>query len=430
MTTPRNVRGRFFVLVLAVLALAAAGCGGEDDATTGDTGAATATTDAATTAAETPETPTEPTAGAEETTTGPTTEAEDTGDGQAAPADCDGLSVGIAGPFTGDAASIGQEQLNGARFALERFNADNGTNFALVEADTQLDPAQATTVAQQFVSNGDILAVVGPAGSQEAEAVGPIFEPDNLAYIGMSATRTSLTGGDYPTFFRVVPNDDAQGPTDATYMVDELGAQNVFIIDDQTSYSTGLADIVQPLLEEAGVTVTRDSVPQDQTDFSALVSRISDDTDIVFLPWQLAASAQLFSQQMEEQGKTATIFGSDGLFSPDDFSAEGAYVSSFAPDITALPEQAELVEAYTEQYGEFGTFGPPTYAATQVALTAVLAACEAGDVSREAVLEQVGDVTITDSILGAPLTFDANGDVEGAQFYIFRIEGGEYVLVE
>lgn len=341
-------------------------------------------------------------------------------------------AVGVAGPFTGDAASIGQEQLNFARLAVDVFNEENGTDFQLVEGDTQLDPAQASTVAQQFVSDDNILAVVGPAGSPEVEAAGPIFERADLAFVGMSATLPSLTDGTYPTFFRVVPHDDIQGPTDAEYMVQELGAQEVFIIDDQTSYSTGLADVTQAELENQDVTVERDSVSQDETDYSALVSRISDSTDVVFLPWQIAANGQLFAQQMEEQGKEATIFGSDGLFAPQDFSAEGAYVSSFAPDITGIDSAQDVIDRYNETFDApfETTFGPPTYVATQVALEAINEACAAGDASRAAVLERVGDVTIEDSILGGPIAFDENGDVEGARFYIFQVEGGEYTLVQ
>ena len=353
---------------------------------------------------------------------------EATGDSAAA-GGCD-TSIGVMGPFTGDAASIGQEQLNWAQFAVDRYNEENGTAVELVEGDTQLDPAQATTVAQQFVSDDAIVAVVGPAGSQEVEAVGPIFGPEDLAFVSASATATNLTDGTYPNFFRVVPSDAAQGPTDAAYMAEQLGAQNVFVIDDQTSYSTGLADEATAALEEAGVTVTRDSVSQDETDFSALVSNVGEDVDVVFLPWQIAANAQVFAQQMTEQGKQAVIFGSDGLFSPDDFDAEGAYVSSFAPDITSIDSSAELVEAYTAEYGEFGTFGPPVYAATVVVLDAIAAACAGGEAERAAVGEQIAQTDQPESILGGPLAFDENGDVEGAEFYIFQISGGEYTLVE
>jgi branched-chain amino acid transport system substrate-binding protein len=377
------------VLVLG-LSLLAAGCGGDDDESA-DGGTTAATTE----------------------------------DGGSA-AECNG-SVGVMAPITGDAASIGTEQLNFTKFAVSQYNEDNGTSFELVEGDTQLDPAQASTVAQRFVSDDSILAVVGPAGSQEVEAVGPIFTRENLGFISGSATRTSLTmSGDFPTFSRVVPNDDAQGPTIGEYITEQLDADSVFVIDDQTSYSTGLADSATESLEGAGATVSRESVSQDQNDFSALVSNVGD-ADVVFLPWQLANKAQVFAQQLAEQGSEAVIFGSDGLFSGD-FTQEGSYVSSFAPDIKGIDSSADLVEAYEAEYGEFtSTFGPPMYAATQAALAAISAACEDGEPTREAVAEKIRETDQQDSILGDPVSFDDNGDVEGARFYIFRVlGGGEY----
>src|SRR5918999_870126 len=351
------------------------------------------------------------------------------GGGGTAAADCTG-SIGLMAPITGDAAPLGEEQRNWGKFGLDEFNKANDTKFKMEEGDTQLDPGQASTVAQQFVSNDDILAVVGPAGSQEVDAVGPVFDRASLGFVSQSATATELTGGDYPTFSRVVPKDSVQGPTDARYIADELGAKSVVVVDDQSSYSTGIADVLQDELEKDNVAVQRESVSQKATDFSAIVSRIPDDADVVFLPWQLAASAQQVGKQMQEQGKEAVIFGSDGLFSPDDFSIEGSYVSAFAPDITNIPESKEISDAYTQKYGEFGTFGPPTYAAVEVVANAILAACEEGDPSREAVNEQIRQVEIPDSLLGQPITFDANGDLENAKFFIFRVEKGNFELVQ
>jgi branched-chain amino acid transport system substrate-binding protein len=391
---------RFWLLLalVAALAVGAAACGGDDD--DGDDGGA-----------------------APETTNG------DTG---MAMVDCGG-SIGIMGPFTGDVAAIGQEQLNWAKFAVDTFNEEHGTTFELVEGDTQLDPAQASVVAPQFVDNDAIFAVVGPAGSQEVDAVGGIYADASMAFISPSATATNLTE-DYETFYRVVPTDADQGPTDAAYMVEELGAQNVLIIDDQSSYSTGLADSTAAALEDGGATVTRESVSQDQTDFSSLVSAVSDDTDVVFLPWQVAANAQLFGNQLAEQQKDAVIFGSDGLFSPDDFKIAGAYVSSFAPDITGLDDPAiqDLVAAFEDEYGDFGTFGPPTFAATTVVMEAATAVCEGGEEpTREAVLEAMDQTDLAESILGQPIAFTENGDIQDATFFIFQVQDdGSYQLVE
>ena len=339
-------------------------------------------------------------------------------------------TIGFMGPFTGDAASIGQEQLNWGKLGMDDFNAANGTKFTLLETDTKLDPAEATTAAQKLVSDASVVAVLGPAGSQEVEAIGPAMTTAKLVFVSPSATRTSLTDGKIPTFARVVPNDDAQGPTVANFAKDTLGAKKVLIVDDQTSYSTGLADAAGATLEKAGVTVARESIAQDSTDFSSLISKVGDDTDAVFLPWQIAANAQQFGTQLLEQNKKAVVIGSDGVYSPKDFSLEGAYVTSFAPDVRGIKSAATAVAAYQKAHDDtFGTFGPVVYVAAQLIATGVMATCKDGKAgTREEVTAAVKSAKLADTILGAPLSLDAAGDVVGAKFYMSKITDGKYVL--
>src|SRR5215471_4144714 len=84
------------------------------------------------------------------------------------------------------------------------------------------------------------VAVLGPAGSQEVEAVGPLFARSGIAFISGSATAAALTTGKYPTFFRTVSKDSVQGPQDANYIVNNLHPKALMIVDDQEAYSTGL----------------------------------------------------------------------------------------------------------------------------------------------------------------------------------------------
>ena len=408
---------RILIAPLVVLALTATACG-SDTPTAGNTPA----TDAKSTATDAG--PTATNAGPTATDTGPT--ATDAG---ASAAGC-AATIGFMGPFTGDAASIGQEQLNWGKLGMDDFNAANGTKFTLLETDTKLDPAEATTAAQKLVSDAAVVAVLGPAGSQEVEAIGPAMTTAKLVFVSPSATRTSLTDGKIPTFARVVPNDDAQGPTVANFAKDTLGAKKVLIVDDQTSYSTGLADSAGAALEAAGVTVERESIAQDSTDFSSLISKVGDDTDAVFLPWQIAANAQQFGTQLLEQNKKAVVIGSDGVYSPKDFSLEGAYVTSFAPDVRGIKSAATAVTAYQKAHDDtFGTFGPVAYVAAQLIATGVMATCNDGNAgTREEITAAVKSAKLADTILGAPLSLDPAGDVVGAKFYLSKITDGKYVL--
>jgi branched-chain amino acid transport system substrate-binding protein len=340
-------------------------------------------------------------------------------------------SVGFEGPITGPVAPLGTEQLHFAQLAVLTDNLANKTKINLVQGDTQLQPAQATTVTQQFISNSSIVAVVGPAGSQEVEAVGGPMARAGMGFITGSATAVALTTGKYPTFFRVVSKDSVQGPQDANYIVKTLKPKAIMIVDDQEAYSTGLVSAMTPVFQAAGIKVDHESVSQKVTDFSSLVAKVTPETSVVVLPWQVAANAQQFGRNLAQQHKNAVIFGTDGLFSPGTFTINGSYVSSFGPDITAMPADAVIARAALQKFGNFGTFGPPVYAATHVIDEAIASVCKSGQTpSRSNVLAAIKATNEPASILGQPISFDSHGDLNGGKFFLFKINSaGKYKLI-
>ena len=340
-------------------------------------------------------------------------------------------SIGIEAPITGPVAPLGTEQLHFAELAVSMDNAANNTKITLVQGDTQLQPAQATTVTQQFISNSAIVAVAGPAGSQEVEAIGGPMGRAGMAFISGSATAVALTTGTYPTFFRVVSKDSVQGPQDANYIVKTLHPKALMIVDDQEAYSTGLVSAMVPVFQTAGIKVDHESVSQKVTDFSALVAKVTAADTVVVLPWQVAANAQQFGKDLAQEHKNAVIFGTDGLFSPGTFTISGSYVSSFGPDITAIPADASIASAAQAKYGSFGTFGPPVFAATHVIDEAISSVCKAGQTpSRANVLTAIKQTNEPTSILGQPISFDSHGDLVNGKFFLFKINSaGKYQLI-
>jgi branched-chain amino acid transport system substrate-binding protein len=340
-------------------------------------------------------------------------------------------SIGMEGPLTGPVAVLGQEQLHFAELALSMDNAANKTKITIVQGDTQLNPAQATTVTQQLTSNSKIVGVVGPAGSQEVAAVGPLMARAGLAFISGSATNVTLTQGKYPTFFRVVSNDHVQGTQDANYIIKNLHPKALMIVDDQEAYSTGLVAAMLPIFKAAGIKVDHESVSQKVTDFSSLVAKITPATSVVVLPWQVASNAQQFGRNMAQAHKKAVIFGTDGLFSPGTFTIAGSYVSSFGPDITGIPADASIAATAKAKYGSFGTFGPPVFAATHVVDEAIASVCKAGQTpSRSNVLAAIKKTSEPTSILGQPIKFTSKGDLVNGKFFLFKIDSaGKYNLI-
>src|SRR5260370_18694394 len=329
------MRGRVIIATAALGALAVTGCGssGGSSSSSGGTGAGTATKSCV-------------------------------------------ASIGMEGPLTGPVAFLGQEQLHFAQLALAADNTANKTKISLVQGDTQLNPAQATTVTQQFTSNSKIVAVVGPAGSQEVKAVGRLMARAVLAFISGSATNPTLTHGRSPTFFRDGSKDSVQGPQDAHYIISKLHPKALMIVDDQEVYSTGLVAAMTPIFTAAGIKVDHESVSQKTTDFSSLVAKVTPATSVVVLPWQVASNAQQFGRNLAQQHKKALVFGTDGLYDTKNFPIPGSSVPSFGPDINAIPADAAIAAPAKSKYGTFGTFGPPMFAATHVVDEAIASVCK------------------------------------------------------
>jgi branched-chain amino acid transport system substrate-binding protein len=341
-------------------------------------------------------------------------------------------TIGMEGPLTGPVAFLGQEQLHFAQVAVAKDNLVNHTKISMVQGDTQLNPAQATTVTQQFTSNSKIVAVVGPAGSQEVQAVGPLMARAGMGFVSGSATAVALTTGKYPTFFRTVSNDGVQGPQDANYIVKNLHPKALMIVDDQEAYSTGLVSAMVPVFKAAGIKVDHESVSQKVTDFSSLVAKVTPAMTVVVLPWQVAANAQQFGRNLAQQHKKALIFGTDGLYDTKSFTIPGSYVSSFGPDITSIPADAAIAATLKAKFGSaHGTFGPPSFAATHVIDEAIAAVCKSGQTpSRANVLAQIKKTSEPATILGQPIKFDSHGALVNGKFFLSKINsGGQYQLI-
>jgi branched-chain amino acid transport system substrate-binding protein len=352
-------------------------------------------------------------------------------------------TIGVAAPLTGLAASLGQQQIKWARYFVTRYNRSHRrTKLRIVSGDTQLpDTAAALQVAERLSSNANILGVVGPAGSQEVVVSTAPFRTAGLAYVSGSATRTTLTTDRTRSgrFFRVVPNDDQQGPRVVSHMRSVLRATRIVVVDAQNTYSTGLSDFVERALRaQSGVTVQRESVNEATvTDFSSLVTRIPANTQVVYVPWQVSSKAQLFGQQLRAAGRNATLFGSDGLFDPDNFKIPGSLVSFFPINL-----QSSLIAAYRRGPGggKSDLFGLPSYVAADVLARAIDRACRNGQASRLEVRRNVAATNIpkAQSLLGFQVRFVQRlaeplgpGDMQRpADFGIYRINPqGVYVRI-
>jgi branched-chain amino acid transport system substrate-binding protein len=345
-------------------------------------------------------------------------------------------TIGFMAPVTGPAASIGIQQVHWAQYYVSTYNKTHKTKMKLQTEDTQLGAptgtAEALKGAQALAGNPNVLGVVGPAGSNEIVGVTKSLKDAGLAWVSGSSTRTELTTDGTRTgyMFRTVPPDAIQGPTAANYIIKKLKYKRVYIIDDQETYSTGLADKVQQVLRAAGVTVERDGVSQQQSDFSSLIAKISRDTQLVYIPWQLPPKGQAFGNQMKAAGKgNIKLMGADGLFDSS-FATVGSHVydTNFP-----LNPKSKIIAGFKKQHGGDGEyFGAPTFAATQVVATATDRACKNGIATRAEVRAAIRSTRIPAalSVIGVALRFNRNGDLSTAKkFGLYKSNGTAFVPI-
>jgi len=343
-------------------------------------------------------------------------------------------TIGLMAPITGPAASLGQPQVHWANFFRAQYNRTHKNKIKFVPEDTMLGSANGTAEAvkgaQALGSNSAVLGVVGPAGSNEVKATTGALKGAGLGFVSGSATNTQITldGTRTGFFFRTVPPDSSQSKSVVNYMVNTLKVKRVYIIDDQEAYSTGLADEVQTILKAKGVTVGRDGVSQQQSDFSPIINKIPRNTQLVYLPWQLPPKGKAFGQQMKTLGRAGIkLMGSDGLFDPQ-FSGLGSNVyDSFFP----LNPSDPRVAAFKRTHKGSELFGAPTYVAAQVVAGAIDRACKDGKATRAEVRRQIKktNILVKTSLLGLPLKFDRHGDMVKKPFGIYKSQKGVFVRV-
>ncbi|MEW6229020.1 MAG: branched-chain amino acid ABC transporter substrate-binding protein, partial [Bacillota bacterium] len=352
------------------------------------------------------------------------------------------VKIGAAGPFTGDLSKIGLDSLNAIQMAVDEANAEGGVNGRKIEvvvADDAADPSKAILVAEKLAMDKNVLGVVGPMNSGAVNAALPTYQRAGLVLISQSATNPSLTELGYRVMHRICPRDDAQGPAAARFIVEEVGAKNVYIIDDKGAYGQGLADQVAAALKKAGVKITRGQITPEDRDFSPILTKVKTvGPDLLYLALPNPAQAAALIKQAVGLDLTPKLMGGDGLKEKDQLiagaggAAEGMYVTAIGRDIKDVPQAQGFIKKFEGKYGAMSIFSGQSYEATKILIAAMRKA--AGDnpaaLTREAVLEAVHSTRGYQGMLGFPISFNAKGDVVGASIYVFKVQGDDFVQVE
>jgi branched-chain amino acid transport system substrate-binding protein len=245
-----------------------------------------------------------------------------------------------------------------------------------------------------------------------------------LPIITPSATNPTLWDFGKTVFHRAVLTDDYQGPALARLVTSKVKNAKVFLVNDATDYSVGLAKTVDITL--AGRLVGKDTTPQGTTDFTATIAKIKKAKATAVIYTGYFSQASVFVKQLRDSGSKAVFAAGDGVLDAQFVklarkAAEGVLLSAPAiPMETASPKlAAEMVKAGWTP----GVYTTESYDAANFFLEAI----KAGNTTRATIEKYVS--TKSHKGLSKTLKFDDKGEVSGADVNGFTIKNGKIVLL-
>ena len=357
--------------------------------------------------------------------------------------------IGVDAPLTGDLSALGLGIKNSADLAAKTANKQNyvkGIEFKVEPLDDQAQPSVGQQNAQKFISEKDVLGVVGPLNSSVSQQMQKPFNDAGLTQISPANTGTELTQGDgwktnhrvrqFKTFFRTATTDEIQGAFAADYLYNKAKIKKAYLIDDQKTYGAGLAASFKTNFTKFGGTIVgSDHVNPDDRDFNAVVAKIKKTgAQALYYGGEYPAAAPL-SQQLKDSGQNIPLMGGDGIYSGDypklNKKAEGDLATSVGKPV----EQLDSAKTFIANYKNAGykdayeAYGGLTYDATWSIIEAVKLAVEGNSGKlpsdgRKAVLDAMSKVKF-DGVTGT-ISFDQYGDTTNHTMTAYKIKSNAW----
>ena len=343
------------------------------------------------------------------------------------------ITIGVAGPMTGQYASFGQQLKIGAEQAVADINAKGGVNGEMLKlsvGDDACDPKQAVAVANQFASQG-VPFVAGHFCSGSSIPASQVYNDEQIVQISPASTNPDFTDkrpGD--GIFRVCGRDDQQGEVAAAYIVKNFKDDKIAVIDDKTAYGKGLADQTKMNLEKAGVTpALSESYTAGEKDYTALVTKMKQAGVSLVYIGGYHTEAGLIARQMKEQGMQTKIMSGDALVTDEYWAITGdagqGTLMTFSPDPRKNPEAQPVVEELNKKGQTAEGYVLYTYAAIQAWADAATAA---KSTDYDPIVKALGEGDFK-TVIG-DIKFDDKGDVKLPGYVVYEWKDGKYDYVE
>lgn len=316
------------------------------------------------------------------------------------------IKIATLQAISGGVASLGQDQVTATEIAIEDRGGELlGHTIDLQVEDETCSSDGGTTGAQKIVSDPQVIGVIGTSCSGAGVPASQIISEAGMVLISGSNTSPSLTALPYLSdeeleaqdnwqegYFRTAHNDEFQGHGAAQFAFEELGARTAVTVHDGDPYTEGLTSQFGEFFQEfGGEIVLATAINKGDTDMRPILTEIdAAGADILFMPIFQPEADFMVQQRGEFSGLEDTTFmGADGLLSDTYVTiaeTEGMHFSGPAVDQGSAAYD-DFVEKYREKTGggPIQAFHAHAYDATNMLLDGI-----------EAVAQQDGDRLVID----------------------------------
>ncbi|HEX6575717.1 MAG TPA: ABC transporter substrate-binding protein [Gemmatimonadaceae bacterium] len=339
----------------------------------------------------------------------------------------DTYTVGAAGPWK---ESYGIMSRRGIELAVDEINRSGGINGAelrVLARDDEANGTRAAAIAQEFVSNPEVLAVIGHVNSGAMLAASRIYD-GQLTAVATTASSPDLSGVSKWTF-RVISSDSLNGVILARFASRFGGTAEQFkqavVLYENDSYGRGLADAFRRAFR--GTIISFDPISEN-VDPEPFVSFIKmRQPGIVFVAGRENSALRIL-REARRQGVEAVFMGGDGWqgIVADTAAANGAYVGTSFNAEDPAPQVREFVRQFSAKFQT----KPDAFAALAYDATRLIAeALKKNGKDRAGVrkyLTSLKPAAAFDGVTG-PVYFNSSGDPIGMGFHVAQVVGGTLV---
>jgi branched-chain amino acid transport system substrate-binding protein len=330
----------------------------------------------------------------------------------ALPATAD-ITIGIAGPLSGQNAVFGNELRVGVNAAIAAVNAKGGIKgekLVSFEADDACDPRRAIDIAKDFIAK-DVRLVVGHFCSATSLAAAPTYAGAGILLLTPTATSPDLTSKNLWNVFRLTGRDDLQADLAATRIKTEGQGSEVVLISDDQAETSSLAIRFRNALPNAKVVTVKEAEKRDFSNTTAVYLAVA------------ATEAGNLVKELRKKNPNLPIYGSD-LLQSDAFGTRTADVAAGA-HITFLQDLANLADP--RRSAQLSTTVGATLSA-YAAVEAFVAAANAKDINdARGLASWLAGGNEIKSIIG-PLRFNASGDLQNQPYVWYQWRDGQLKL--